>query len=177
MKTTLISPKIVPEFHRQIGSELEAFLQYLAIAAYFEKAALPRLAAHFARQAEEERGHAMRFLQLLVDNDADVAIPAIPAPEAQFKDAEQAAALSLERELRVTEEIHSLLRLARQENDFTSETFLHWFVKEQLEEVSSADQLLKMIQRAGDRRLLLVEDFLTRSDQTKLTKEKASEGS
>ncbi|MGD9895597.1 MAG: ferritin [Candidatus Methylacidiphilaceae bacterium] len=175
MKTTLISAKIVPEFHRQIGSELEAFLQYLAIAAYFEKGALPRLAAHFARQAEEERGHAMRFLQLLVDNDADVAIPAIPAPEAQFRDAEHAVLLSLERELRVTEEIHSLLRLARQENDFTSETFLHWFVKEQLEEVSSVDQLLKMIQRAGSQRLLLVEEFLARSDEPKLAKESKNE--
>ncbi len=175
MKTTLISAKIIPEFQRQIGSELEAFLQYLAIAAYFEKAALPRLAAHFARQAEEERGHAMRFLQLLVDNDVDVAIPAIPAPEAQFRDAEHAVALSLERELRVTEEIHSLLRQARQENDFTSETFLHWFVKEQLEEVSTVDQLLKMVQRAGSQRLLLVEDFLARSDEPKFAKEAKSE--
>ncbi len=176
MKTTLISAKIVPELHRQIGSELEAFLQYLAIAAYFEKAALPRLAAHFGRQAEEERGHAMRFLQFLVDNDTDVAIPAVPAPEAQFRDAEHAVALSLERELRVTEEIHSLLRLARQENDFTSETFLHWFVKEQLEEVSTVDQLLKMIQRAGGQRLLLIEDFLARSEQPKLAKETEREG-
>ncbi|CAB4242970.1 Ferritin BfrB [Methylacidimicrobium sp. AP8] len=176
MKTTLISAKIIPEFHRQIGSELEAFLQYLAIAAYFEKAALPRLAAHFARQAEEERGHAMRFLQLLIDNDADVVIPAIPAPEGQFRDAEHAVTLSLERELRVTEEIHSLLRLARQENDFTSETFLHWFVKEQLEEVSTADQLLKMIQRAGSQRLLLVEEFLARSGPMRLGKPAEEEG-
>lgn len=175
MKTTLISAKMIPELHRQIGSELEAFLQYLAIAAYFEKAALPQLAAHFAKQAEEERGHAMRFLQLLIDNDAEVMIPAIPAPEAQFRDAEHAVMLSLERELRVTEEIHSLLRLARQENDFTSETFLHWFVKEQLEEVSSVDQLLKMVQRAGNQRLLLVEDFLARSDQP-LAKESESKG-
>ncbi|MDD4933889.1 MAG: ferritin-like domain-containing protein, partial [Methylacidiphilaceae bacterium] len=99
-----------------------------------------------------------------------------PAPEAQFRDAEHAVSLSLERELRVTEEIHSLLRLARQENDFTSETFLHWFVKEQLEEVSSVDQLLKMIQRAGNQRLLLVEDSLARSDQTKLAKKTENEG-
>lgn len=158
----LISKKINDAINQQIGNEFGASLQYVAIAVYFDQLALPRLAGHFYRQAEEERDHAMRFVKFLVDADGEVKIPAVPAPKAAFKSAEEAVKLSLDWELEVTEQIHSLVALAKKENNYTTDTFLQWFVAEQLEEVSSMDNLLKVIRMAGQTGLLRVEEWIAR---------------
>ena len=70
--------------------------------------------------------------------------------------------LSLDWEVEVTKQIHPLVNLATQESDHTTYNFLQWSVEEQLEEVSSMDQLLQVVRRAGEERLLLVEDYLAR---------------
>ena len=70
--------------------------------------------------------------------------------------------LSLDWECEVTDQIHKLVDLAKKEVNYTTDNFLQWFVKEQLEEVSSMDNLLKVIRRAGERGLLRVEDWLVR---------------
>ena len=158
----LISKKINDAINQQIGNEFGASLQYVAIATHFDLEALPQLAVHFYKQAEEERDHAMRFVKYLVDADARVAIPAVPAPKGKFNSAEEAVKLSLDWELEVTRQINRIVEMAKKEDDYTTDTFLQWFVKEQLEEVSSMDQLLKVIQRAGEKNLLRVEEYLAR---------------
>jgi ferritin len=155
-------PKVIAPINEQIGYEFTAMLQYYAIAAHFGAEALPELAGHFQKQAEEEKEHALRFIQFLVDAGARVNIPAVPAPQAQFKTAEDAVKLSLEQEERVTEQINALVSLAKAESDYTTDNFLQWFVKEQLEEVASMDQLLRVVQRAGEGNLLRVEEYLAR---------------
>jgi ferritin len=62
----------------------------------------------------------------------------------------------------VTNQIHKLVDLAKKEVNYTTDNFLQWFVKEQLEEVSSMDNLLKVIRRAGQDGLLRVEEYLAR---------------
>jgi ferritin len=158
----LISKKINDAINRQIGNEFGASLQYVAIAAHFDLEALPQLAAHFYIQAEEERDHAMRFVRFLCDADATVVIPSVPSPKSKFSTAAEAVKLSLDWELEVTKQINALVAMAKKENDYTTDSFLQWFVKEQLEEVSSMDQLLKVIQRAGEGNLLRVEEYLAR---------------
>ena len=91
-----------------------------------------------------------------------VAIPAVPAPEAHFRVAEDAVKLSLEQEERVTTQINALVSMAKAECDYTTDNFLQWFVKEQLEEVASMEQLLRVVQRAGEGDLLRVEEYLAR---------------
>jgi bacterioferritin B len=120
------------------------------------------LAAHFRKQAEEEKEHALRFIQFLLDAGARVEIPGVPAPQASFAAAAEAVKLSLEQEERVTAQINTLVSTAKAESDYTSDNFLQWFVKEQLEEVSSMDQLLRVVQRADEENLLRVEDYLAR---------------
>jgi ferritin len=137
-------------------------LQYYAIAAPFGAEALPGLAGHFRKQAEEEKRHALRFIQFLLDAGAQVEIPGVPAPQASFTAAEEAVKLSLEQEERVTAQINTLVSTAKAESDYTSDNFLQWYVKEQLEEVSSMDQLLRVVQRAGEANLLRVEEYLAR---------------
>jgi bacterioferritin B len=158
----LISGEMNAAINEQIGHEFAAMLQYVAIATYFDGEALPVLARHYERQAEEEREHAMRFVKYLLDAGGKVAIPAIPAARGDFDSAEEAVKLSLERELTVTSQINGLMDLAIKENDHTSRNALEWFVAEQLEEVSSAESLLGLVRRAGEQGLLFVEDALAR---------------
>jgi len=157
----LISDKMVAAINKQIGNEFGAFLQYVAIAAYFGSESLPELSKHFNQQAMEERMHAMKFVNYVLDAGGMPEIPAIPAPKSRFQSAEDAVKLSLDWEITVTKQINELVDLAGKENDHTSHTFLQWYVNEQLEEVSSMDMLLKMVKRAGNN-LLFVEDYLAR---------------
>lgn len=158
----LISQKMNAAINEQIGNEFAASLQYVAIASHFASEGLSELAAKFYAQADEERDHAMRFVRYVVDAGGQVAIPAIAAPKAQFKSVEEAVRLSLEWEKTVTRQINGLVELAMKESDFIAQNFLGWFVREQLEEVSSMDNLLKVVQRAGEKNLLYVESYLAR---------------
>jgi ferritin len=158
----LISKKINDAINQQIGNEFGASLQYVAIATHFDREALPVLAGHFYQQADEERAHAMKFVKFLVDAGGQPVIPTIPAPQVKFASAEEAVRLSLDWELEVTKQINQLVAIAKKESDYTTDNFLQWFVSEQLEEVSSMDALLKVIQRAGEKGLLRVEEHLAR---------------
>lgn len=157
----LTNQKVVDAINEQIGNEFGASLQYVAIAAYFAADALPQLAQHFFRQADEEDEHALRFVNYVVDAGGRVVIPAIIAPQSSFKSAEEAIQLSFDQEVQVTHQINALVELARSENDYITINFLQWFLAEQLEEVSSMDTLLKIVQRAGTN-LLSVEEYLAR---------------
>jgi bacterioferritin B len=153
------------ELNAQIGREFGASQQYVAIAVYYDAETLPQLAAHFYRQAVEERNHAMMIVQYLLDADEPISIPGIEAPRTGFPDAVAPVALALEQERAVTEQIVALARLAREENDLVGEQFLHWFLEEQREEVSSMSALLRTVERAGDN-ILLVEQFLGSADES-----------
>jgi bacterioferritin B len=151
----------VDRLHEQIGHEFAASQQYAAVAVYYEAETLPRLAAFFYRQALEERNHAMMMVKYLLDADVEAQIPGIAAPQTSFGDVVAPVALSLEQEKRVTSQINALASLAREQGDYTSEQFMQWFIKEQVEEVSSMSDLLRVVQRAKDNPLL-AEEFLAR---------------
>src|SRR5205085_3545386 len=157
----LIPNQVVTAINEQIGYEFSASLQYYAIAAHFAAEALPQLSSHFFKQAEEEKGHALRFMKYVVDAGGRVTIPAIQAPQSNFKNPEAAVKLSLDQEVHVTQQINGLVELARTQSDFITINFLQWFLTEQLEEVSSMDNLLKIVQRAGDN-LLQADEYLAR---------------
>ena len=149
--------------NEQIGNEFGASQQYIALAVYYDAETLPQLAAHFYRQAVEERNHAMMLVQFLMDADHPVVIPGVEAPRTDFKDAVEPVAIVLAQERRVTEQISALAALAREEGDLVGEQFLHWFLQEQREEVSSMNDLLKLVQRAAESNLLLAEESLART--------------
>jgi bacterioferritin B len=144
-----------------VGHEFAASQQYVAIAVHFDAQTLPRLAAHFYRQAVEERNHAMMLVQYLLDADERVAIPGVDGPQTDFGDVVEPVRLALEQEKRVTEQIVELAQLARSEGDLVGEQFLHWFLAEQREEVSSMGALLTVVERSRDN-VMLIEDYLAR---------------
>ena len=149
--------------NEQIGYEFGASQQYIAIAAYYDSETLPQLAAHFYRQAVEERNHAMMLVQFLLDADQPVGVPGVEAPQTDFTDAVAPVALALEQEKRVTSQISALAAQAREEGELVGGEFLNWFLKEQREEVASMSDLLKLVERAAESNLLLAEESLART--------------
>jgi ferritin len=147
--------------HDQVGYEFGAAQQYVAHAVHYDAQTLPQLAAHFYRQAVEERNHAMMIVQYLLDADADIRIPGVEEPKVAFADVVEPVALALAQEKRVTEQIADLVKLAREEGDLVGEQVLYWFLQEQREEVSSMSSLLDVVERSRDN-VLLVEEYLAR---------------
>ena len=145
----------------QIGHEFAASQQYIAIAAWYDQQALPQLAAHFYAQAVEERNHAMMIVQYLMDRDATVVIPGVPEVRNDFTAVTEPIELALAQERQVTGQFETMTALAREERDFLGEQFMQWFIKEQVEEVSSMSTLLQVAQRVGDN-VMLLEDYLAR---------------
>ena len=149
------------KLNEQVAYEFAASQQYVAIAVWFDAETLPLLAAHFYRQAVEERNHAMMIVQFLLDADHEVVIPAVEAPQVSFPDVVAPVQLALDQEKRVTGQIQQLALTARDEGDLVAEQFMHWFLQEQREEVSSMSSLLDVVTRSKDN-AMFVEDFLAR---------------
>jgi ferritin len=153
----------VERLNEQIGYEFGACQQYVAIAVHYDAETLPRLAAFFYAQALEERNHAMMMVQYLLDAGVDPTIPGVDAPRTTFGDIVEPVALALEQERRVSDQIGELAGIARQEGDFLSEQFVLWFLKEQVEEVATMSDLLRVVERSRENPMF-AEDYLAREN-------------
>src|SRR5262249_40860137 len=131
----LISGELAKAFNKQIGNEFAASLQYISIGAHFSQRQLTLLAKLFFAQADEERTHAQKFVTYLLDTKGDLRIPPIAAPTASFSSAEAAVQAALDWEHEVTHQITALMDIAVKQNDYLAQSFLQWFIDEQLEEV------------------------------------------
>ena len=160
----LINPELNQAINAQIGHEMGAHLQYLSIAAYFDCQHLELLAKLYFKQADEENAHALKLVHYILDTQGELRLPAIPAPEPSFASAQAAAQAALAWETEVTGQINQLMAIAVAGNDFLAQSFLQWFVDEQLEEMQNAAQILSVIQRSGEKNLLMVEAYLAHLD-------------
>jgi len=156
----MISKTLADAFNQQIANEFGASMQYVSIAAHFQKMQLTLLANLFFKQAEEEREHAMKFVKYLLDTKGDLRIPQIAAATPTFASAEAAVAAALSWEQEVTRQITGLMDQAVKDNDYLGQSFLQWFIDEQLEEVVKMDRLLSVIRQSGEKNLLMVEAYL-----------------
>jgi len=144
------SDALVTQLNEQIAHEYAAHQQYVACAVYYDSETLPQLARFFYRQALEERDHAMMIVQYLVDQDVQAVVPGVEAPQVVFADLVAPVALALGQEKQVSNQINALAARARSESDYTSEQFLQWFIKEQVEEVETLSDLLRVVERSRD---------------------------
>jgi ferritin len=151
----------VDKLNEQIGNEFAASQQYVAAAVYYDSETLPRLAAFFYAQALEERNHAMMMVEYLLDAGVDPIIPGAAAPRCTFADIVEPVAVALEQERRVSDQINALAGVARDNGDFASEQFMQWFIKEQVEEVATMSDLLRVVERSRENPMF-AEDFLAR---------------
>lgn len=147
--------------NEQIAYEFAASQQYIAVAVYYDNETLPRLASFFYSQAIEERNHALMMVRYLMDADEEAIIPAVAGPKVSFADIVEPVQIALEQEKRVTEQIGELAGIARDARDYPSEQFMQWFLKEQVEEVSSMKDLLTVVRRSAENPML-AEEHLAR---------------
>jgi ferritin len=151
----------IDKLNEQIGYEFAASQQYVAIAVYYDAETLPRLAATFYQQAVEERNHAMMLVQYVLDVGDEVRIPGVAEPKTSFGDIAEPVALALDQEKRVSSQISALAGAAREEGDYMGEQFMQWFIKEQVEEVSSMSDLLAVVERSRENPMI-VEEYIAR---------------
>jgi len=144
----MISSTLTKALNQQIGHELSAHNHYLAIAVYFARRSLDGWAAFFYRQAEEEREHALKIVDFLLDHDVSPFIPAAEEARPNFADAIEAIASAVKAERTVTTQFEAMMAIAHQENDYRAVPLLHWFLNEQIEEEATMGKLHDLV-RSG----------------------------
>jgi bacterioferritin B len=157
----MASERFVDALNAQIAREFTAAHQYVAVGNYYTAETFPRLASFFYKQAEEEREHAMKMVNYLLDRDATPDIGAVQAPRQSFGDHVEPIKVALEQERKVTVQISELFEIARDTRDYQGEQFIQWFLEEQVEEEASMSDLLAIAERTRTVPMLL-EEYLAR---------------
>jgi ferritin len=119
------------------------------MAAHFEASALPGMANWMRIQSEEERVHAMKLFDHVIDRGGQVNLASIEQPKATFDSPLSVFEVALEQEQRVTRAINSLYALAQNENDYATQVMLQWFINEQVEEEKNAQTSIEQLRMAG----------------------------
>lgn len=150
--------------NEQIAMEFEASHLYLAMSAWFERQDLPGFAHWMRLQSDEEREHAIRIYQHVIDRGGRVRLEAVAAPPDGFGGPRQAVERVAAHERKVTESIHRIYELAGEQRDYAAQRMLHWFIDEQVEEEKMAADLLARLDLvdAGKGSLLMVDKELAK---------------
>lgn len=141
----MISKQLAKMLNEQIGHELQASQQYLAISIYFHMKQLDGWGAFFRRQAAEERFHAMKILDFLISVDSRPIVPSVEGVSSDFKSDLDPVKASLEWERQVTKQIHDMADQAFKDKDHTSLQFLQWFISEQIEEENLMEKFVALV--------------------------------
>lgn len=145
----MLSEKVAQLLNKQINQEFYSAYLYLGFSNYFEEKDLKGFANWYQVQAQEERDHAMLFLQYMQNNDVKVTLESIEKPSTDFKENMDVLKAALKHEEYVTGLIHTIYDAAYQEKDYRTMQFLDWFVKEQGEEEMNATDLIKKMNLFG----------------------------
>ena len=146
-----LKENIEKALNEQLNKELYSAYLYLAMAAYFESKNLKGFANWMMQQAIEEQCHAMKFYNFIVERGGRVILEAIEKPPTEWASPLDVFEYTYEHEKKVTESINNLYALAKQENDYATEVFLHWFIDEQVEEEASVDEIVNKLRLVGDK--------------------------
>jgi ferritin len=146
----MISQAVSNAMNDQIQAELYSAYLYLAMSAHFEAENMPGFAHWMQLQANEELEHAMKFYGYIHDRGGRVVLQAIQQPQTTFTTPMAIFEQAYAHEQKVTGLINSIYDVARQENDYASQTFLNWFVDEQVEEERNASQIVDTFRLIGD---------------------------
>jgi len=147
----MISANMVAALNSQIKHELYSSHLYLAMSAYCDRQNLKGFAHWMRTQADEERGHAMKFYDYLLQVAQPVKLEAIDQPPADYGTPKQVFTQVIEHERKVTGLIHALFERAVSEKDYRTQIMLQWFVNEQIEEEEQAMEILTKIDQVEER--------------------------
>ncbi|MET1159490.1 MAG: ferritin [Thermoprotei archaeon] len=146
----MLSEEINKALNKQLNQELRNAYLYLSMAAYLASRNLNGFSHYFTVQAKEEIGHAMRIYKYILDRGGRVVLEDIPKPKTEWKDLLELARDFYEAEVSNTKRIWELVELARKHGDKATESFLKWFIDEQVEEESQASQVLALVKMVRD---------------------------
>lgn len=145
----MLDAKVAGLLNEQVNREFYSAYLYLDFSNYYKDAELNGFSNWYSVQAQEERDHAILFIQYLQNNSSKVTLAAVAKPDKTFSDFEGPLAEGLDHECYVTELIHTIYNAAYEVRDFRTMQFLDWFVKEQGEEEKRAEELLKRFRLFG----------------------------
>ncbi len=140
-----VTQRIQDALNEQISVEIYSSHLYMAMSAYFESLDLAGFANWMMVQAKEELLHVDKLFAFIAERGGRVVLGAIDAPPEEWANPLDAFSAAYEHEQGISEKINDLVALAVEENDRASESFLRWFVDEQVEEEASVDRLVKML--------------------------------
>jgi len=146
----MISKDVEKAINDQIQKEFASAYLYLAMAAHFDSMSLPGFSHWMKTQYQEEVVHAMRFFNYLTERNGRVVLEAIEQPPVDFGSPSKVFQQTLDHERKVTASINALYELAVKENDYPTQTELQWFITEQVEEESTAENILDQLKLIGD---------------------------
>lgn len=147
----MLNKRVEKELNAQLVRELYSSYLYLQMAAYFESLSLKGFAHWMRIQEQEERMHAMKFYEFILERGGEIRLDAIDQPPQTWESPLKVFEQTMEHEQKVTAYINDLVAIAREEKDNATEFFLHWFVTEQVEEESSVDEILSQLKLIGDK--------------------------
>ncbi len=146
----MLSEKMQEALNIQINKEIYSAYLYLSMAAYCESINLKGFASWMTVQVQEELSHAQKFFHFLPERGGKVNLQPIDGPETEWDSPLAVFKHVYEHEQLVTSLIHGLVKLAREEDDYATESFLKWFIDEQVEEEASASEVVERLKLAGD---------------------------
>lgn len=146
----MLSNTLLKALNEQIRMEFSSAYLYLSMSAYFERESLPGFAHWMRAQFDEEQAHAMRLYDFVNDRGGRVVLGSISQPPDAFQSPLAVFEDVLKHEQEVTRAIHDLYELALKEKDFPTQTHLHWFINEQVEEEKTATEILDQLKLIGD---------------------------
>lgn len=151
----MISEKMQKALNDQINAELFSSYLYLSMSAYFEAENWTGLSNWMKKQSSEEYEHAMKIFHYLSEVNGRVTLESIEKPKSGWNSCLNAFEEALQHEIYITKRINDLVKLAQSENDYATNNFLQWFVNEQVEEVSSVEQIVNKFKIVGDNKIAL----------------------
>ncbi|MFT4104498.1 MAG: ferritin [Lacrimispora sp.] len=146
----MLNKDIVAKINKQINFELYSAYIYLDMSNYYSDSNLGGFANWFRIQTQEERDHAMLFMDYLLYNGEKVVLEDVKAPHFEYTDFRQPPVEAYAHELKVTAAINDIYALAYELKDFRTMQFLDWFVKEQSEEEKNTDEIIKRYDLFGN---------------------------
>ena len=146
----MVSSSMEKALNKHLNLELYSAYVYAAMAAYFESKNLKGFANWMKIQTGEEMAHAQKFYAYIHDIGGRVLLDAIDKPEHDYKSPLAAFKTALDHERKVTKAIYKLVDLAQGESHHATTSFLQWFVTEQVEEESVADDIVKRLSMVGE---------------------------
>lgn len=160
-----MTERMTTALNEQINEEMFSSYLYLSMSAYFEDLNLNGFANWMRVQAQEELAHAMKFFDYINERGARINLKNIKEPKMEWAAPLQVAEETLEHEKHITSKINDLINIAIEEKDHATNNFLQWFIAEQVEEESSADEILqqvKMTEGKGAGLFMIDKDLKTR---------------